>query len=201
MGFRILTSSFLLILGLSSTSLASEQEDASSRIYVVLGGGTYLRFTGFGEGFYPAAQAGVGYRWWKLEFEADFLFSTIEWKKGVLGVPEDPRGYRFDPGQLFGLLIAVKAYPYSFESSVYPYAVVGIGGQVVRIDSIYNEDSGTMIGLALRAGVGAEIRIAGYLYFDIEAHYTNTEFFKEINYYSPDNAGGFCFMGAFKLYF
>jgi hypothetical protein len=191
----------LLVLGASGVSLASEQTGVTANTYVVLGGGANLSFSGFGEGFYPAAQAGIGYRCGRVEFEADFLFSTIEWKRGALGYPEDPPAYRYVPGQLFGLMAGIRVYPYSFENSAYPYAIAGIGARVINIDGDYDEESGAMIGLALRAGIGFEVRVTRYWFVDVEAAYLHTEFFDNLDYTSPDNAGGFSFALLSKLHF
>jgi opacity protein-like surface antigen len=192
----------LLLLVTSGTSPASEKTGNVSNMYALLGGGTNLRTSGFGEGFYPAAQAGFGYRWGKVEFEADFLFSTIEWKRGNLGYPENPPSYRYVPGQLFGLMAVVKAYPYAFEQCIYPYAIAGVGGQVINIDGYSSGDRGTMIGLAIRAGVGAEMAIVSNMFFNIEVTYSYSNFFDKLDYStSPDSAGSVNMSGAFKLFF
>jgi len=199
--FIVLFVFFSSIVSIEARAFSLDEDSELSAFYITVGGGASLSTSGFGEGFYPTAEAGVGYRLDRLEFEVDFIWSSTEWKRGVLTYPEDPGGDRFIPGHILGGCFYTKYYPFSLSSWLNLNGVLGIGSQVITILGEYSYDSGELFGLTFRIGAGAEIVVVEYISIGVTILYSYTYFFDRLDEVSPDNAGGVFFSCAFRLKF
>jgi opacity protein-like surface antigen len=175
-----------VLICLPVASMASETQAATRGTFISVGGGGAFSVYGIGEGISPSAQLGAGYRWSWLAIDATFLWNTLEYNvTGDELMPMSAMGNAHHlEGHHLGGIIHARAYAFEPDHKMNLYATIGVGGRVLIYRSlemvgfpIFGPDierTGSIWGVVVHAGIGAEFEISSNLFFDLAGMYDLT---------------------------
>ncbi len=178
--FIALAISVVFTLSLVGTSVAAEPSEPDDGLYIILSGGSHIHYEGIDDGARPAVQLGFGYYWKWFSIDADFLWSNLEWDRGVICFAWDVCDPEQFHGNLFGGIVQVRIYLLPNYIRLRPFFVGGAGGQVVSFQD--DGENHRAWGLTWSVGGGLGIRIIPRLSIYLSMAYSYIGFNEELNY-------------------